>query len=140
MRLPLVTATLAVLSGLAMCPALATAGADEAAPTPALIEHAEWAQWGDLKSLRVYPTAVGRAEAGQLRNRAMGEAAWRQVLAAAPEADIPGMHEQFRCHWQLAEFAHPGKSSWNLEPWRPQVDPATMIETGCNPGGTQEPF
>ena len=23
------------------------------------------------------------------------------------------------CHWQFAEFAEPGKTSWNLEPWRP---------------------
>ena len=50
------------------------------------------------------------------------------------------MREQFRCHWQFAEFAQPGKTSWNLEPWRPGVDAATMVDTGCNPGGTEEPF
>ncbi|CAJ1585650.1 DUF2599 domain-containing protein [[Mycobacterium] wendilense] len=116
------------------------ARADDAAAPPDLIERTEWAQWGDLKSLRVYPTAAGRAEAAQLRNRPVGEAAWRQVLESAPEADLPGMREQFLCHWQLAEFAHPGKVSWNLEPWRPEVDTASMIESGCNPGGTQEPF
>jgi len=32
----------------------------------------------------------------------------------------------------------PGKVSWNLEPWRPVVDAATMIATGCNPGGSEE--
>ena len=32
------------------------------------------------------------------------------------------MRAQFLCHWQLAEFAEPGKTSWNLEPWRPGVD------------------
>ncbi len=140
MRHRFAAAVLTVAALVALSPALGTAGADEAAPPPDLIEHTEWAQWGDLKSLRVYPTAAGRAEAAQLRNRPVGEAAWRQVLDAAPEADIPGMREQFLCHWQLAEFAHPGKESWNLEPWRPEVDAATLIETGCNPGGTQEPF
>ena len=44
------------------------------------------------------------------------------MIAAAPDADIPGMRAQFLCHWQLAEFAEPGKTSWNLEPWRPSVD------------------
>ena len=43
---------------------------------------------------------------------------------SSPDADTPGMREQFLCHWQLAEFAEPGKTSWNLEPWRPEVDAA----------------
>ena len=44
------------------------------------------------------------------------------------------------CHWQFAELAQPGKTSWNLEPWRPVVDDAEMVASGCNPGGTEEPF
>jgi hypothetical protein len=50
------------------------------------------------------------------------------------------MREQFMCHWQYAEFAQPGKTSWNLEPWRPQVTADQMVAAGCNPGGTEEPF
>lgn len=125
----------------AACAVLGTvpAHADDAA-APAYVDHVEWVHWGDLTSLRVYPTPVGRTEAGQLGTSAEGESAWTQVLTLAPDADIPGMREQFLCHWQLAEFAEPGKVSWNLEPWRPEVDTATMIETGCNPGGTEEPF
>ena len=49
------------------------------------------------------------------------------------------MRAQFVCHWEFAEAARPGKISWNLEPWRPVVDAATMIATGCNPGGPEEP-
>ncbi len=105
-----------------------------------LVDHTEWVKWGDLSSLRVYPTQAARAEAAQLGTMSIGQRAWEQVLAQAPDADLPGMREQFLCHWQLAEFAQPGKTSWNLEPWRPEVDAATMIETGCNPGGTEEPF
>jgi len=116
-----------------------TARADDSL-TPPFVDHTEWVHWGDLSSLRVYPTAAGRAEAAQLGTTLQSDDAWAEVIASAPDADTPGMRAQFRCHWQLAEFAEPGKTSWNLEPWRPSVDGATMIETGCNPGGTEEPF
>ena len=62
------------------------------------------------------------------------------MLAQAPGADTPGMRAQFDCHWQYAEFAEPGKRSWNLEPWRPVVDYQTMIDAGCNPGGSAAGF
>ena len=62
------------------------------------------------------------------------------MLALSPDADMPGMYAQFICHWQLAELGRPGKTSWNLEPWRPEVDDDTLVATGCNPGGTEEPF
>jgi Protein of unknown function (DUF2599) len=61
------------------------------------------------------------------------------VLALSPRADTPGMREQFVCHWELAEYGQPGKPSWNLEPWRPVVSDSQMIESGCNPGGAEEP-
>jgi Protein of unknown function (DUF2599) len=50
------------------------------------------------------------------------------------------MREQFLCHWELAEVLQPGKTSWNLEPWRPVVDDTTMVGSGCNPGGSEERF
>ncbi|MBO0679294.1 DUF2599 domain-containing protein [Mycolicibacterium sp. S2-37] len=107
---------------------------------PGYVDHVVWAKWGDLSSLRVYPTAAARQAARQAGTVAQADQAWSQVLAAAPDADIPGMREQFVCHWQYAELAQPGKTSWNLEPWRPEVDPTTMLAAGCNPGGTEEPF
>ena len=107
----------------------------------ALVDHTQWAQWNQLRSLRVYPTTSGRAAARQLGSAGPDEdEAWAEVLALAPEAATPGMHEQFRCHWELAEVLQPGKLSWNLEPWRPVVDDATMVSSGCNPGGGREPF
>jgi hypothetical protein len=62
------------------------------------------------------------------------------VLAASPDADTAGMRAQFICHWQFAEIAEPGKTSWNLEPWRPVVDESQMVASRCNPGGSGEPF
>lgn len=111
----------------------------ETAPPP-YVQRAEWAKWGDLSSLRVYPTPAGRATAAQLGPVAAGQEAWGEVLALSPDADIPGMREQFFCHWTFAEVAEPGKVSWNLEPWRPEVTDTEMVNAGCNPGGTEEPF
>jgi hypothetical protein len=125
-------------SGLSLVPA--TAASADAVPPPPYVDHVEWAKWGDLSSLRVYPTAAGRAAAGEPGTTAQGDEAWTEVLALSPDADIPGMREQFACHWEWAEFAQPGKTSWNLEPWRPEVGPDQLLATGCNPGGTEEPF
>lgn len=111
-----------------------------AADPPRLVDHTEWVRYDGLPSLRVYPTAAARVLAGQPGAAADGERAWGEVLADAPDADTPGMREQFLCHWQYAELARPGKTSWNLEPWRPVVDPVTMLDTNCNPGAAEETY
>jgi hypothetical protein len=101
------------------------------------IDHAEWATSGGRPSLRVYPTAAGR----QVSSRLVGPGrAWAEVLKLVPNADSPGMREQFACHWRFAEFGKPGKTSWNLEPWRPLVGDITMIASRCNPGGNEESY
>ena len=101
----------------------------------------EWAKWGDLSSLRVYPTDAARvAVRPSSAPTPQADEAWAEVLTLSPDADIPGMREQFVCHWQFAEFVEPGKTSWNLEPWRPEVSDDEMVAAGCNPGGTEEPF
>jgi hypothetical protein len=120
--------------------AMLTAPVASAQPVPGFIDHVEWAKWGDLSSLRVYPTQAGRLAAGQLGTLGQADEAWAEVLRLSPDADIPGMKPQFICHWQFAEFAEPGKVSWNIEPWRPEVDDTAMVDAGCNPGGTEEPF
>lgn len=119
--------------------AYAPAAPANPAPAPPYVDHVEWAKFGDLSSLRVFPTAAGR-QASLVATVDTEAAAWQEVLALSPDAAMPGMYEQFICHWQLAELGRPGKISWNLEPWRPEVDDDTLIATGCNPGGTEEPF
>jgi Protein of unknown function (DUF2599) len=130
------------LSGIA--PASAEPGSSALAYPPPYVDRAFWAQesqWNQLSSLRVYPTATGRAAAKRLGSSSPeADEAWSEVLAQAPQADTPGMRSQFRCHWDFAETLQPGKVSWNLEPWRPVVDDATMVSAGCNPGGGREPF
>ncbi len=135
-RLAIAAAMVAVPLSVAFAPtALA-----EPVPAPPYVDHVEWAKWGDLSSLRVYPTASGRLAAGNVGTSAQADEAWAEVLTLSPDADIPGMRPQFLCHWQFAEIAHPGKTSWNLEPWRPEVTEDQMLGAGCNPGGTEEPF
>nr|WP_183517952.1 DUF2599 domain-containing protein [Mycolicibacterium sp. BK634] len=120
---------------------LAAPAAADTTPAPPFIDHAQWVSWGDLKSLRVYPTPAGRqAAAALLKTPWEIDEAWGEVLALAPDADLPGMRDQFVCHFRFAEIAQPGKTSWNLEPFRPVVDDQTMTEAGCNPGGLDEPF
>jgi Protein of unknown function (DUF2599) len=127
----------AAVAALGVSVALAIpADADTTLPPP-YIDHVEWAKWGDLSSLRVYPTDAGRAASSDYVSP---DEAWAEVLTLSPDADIPGMQAQFNCHWHLAELAYPGKVSWNLEPWRPEVDDNEMVSTDCNPGGTEEPF
>lgn len=117
------------------------ASAETGAGTPPYIDHASWGSYGGQSSLRVYPTLSGRQVAGQLgKSGGQTQQAWLEVLALAPDADTPGMRAQFVCHWNYAEFAAPGKISWNLEVWRPTVDDNTMVVSGCNPGGAEEAF
>jgi hypothetical protein len=135
------TAAVVALLGLTLGPppALADPGADPG-PSPPFIDHTEWAQWGGLPSLRVFPTPSGRIAARQPGTAALADEAWAEVRALSPNADSPGMRAQFICHWRFAELAQPGKTSWNLEPWRPVVDDAEMVASGCNPGAPEEAF
>lgn len=87
------------------------------------------ATWGDRddeggRSLAVVPSDWARG--GGL---AVDTLLWAQLIAAVPEADSQGMHDQLTCH----QIGAPEKESWNLEPWRPAVGLVqTMLEL-CNP-------
>ncbi|GLE55498.1 MULTISPECIES: DUF2599 domain-containing protein [Mycobacteroides] len=103
-----------------------------AAAGPVLIDHVSWGATSLGRTLRVYPTPLGRTyEAPD-----GADIAWAEVLALAPDAQTPGMRMQFDCHWYGRVFI-PNKPSWNLEPWRPQVDEALMTVSQCNPGGPE---
>src|ERR1700712_4909845 len=141
--LALAPAAAALVSLLGAAPAVAearAAGAAGASSSPPYVDHTEWVYWGRGSSLRVYPTPSGRVAARTTGATAASDEAWTEVVSRSLDADTPGMHAQFACHWQFAEFVQPGKTSWNLEPWRPVVDDAGMVASGCNPGGQEEPF
>lgn len=118
-----------------ICPPVASA---DAGTPPPYIDSARWVSYDGLPTLRVYPTAAGREVAGDFgKTAAQSAQAWAEVLALAPDADTASMRSQFLCHWRFAEFAEPGKPSWDLESWRPAVDENTMLLAGCNPGGDE---
>lgn len=120
----------------AVAPALAWA---DAGTPPPYIDTVRWVSYDGLPTLRVYPTSAGRAVAGDFgKTPAQTNAAWAEVVALAPDADTATIRSQFLCHWRFAEFAEPGKRSWDLEAWRPAVDESTMVLAGCNPGGDEK--
>jgi len=120
--------------------ALAPVASADPVPGPPYVDHVQWSKWGDLSSLRVYPTHAARVAAVEPGTDSQADEAWTEVLTFSPDADVPGMKAQFLCHWHFAELAEPGKVSWNLEPWRNEVSDEQMVAAGCNPGGTEEPF
>ena len=102
-------------------------------PAPPFIAAATWADSDYGVTLEVAPTDSGRRAWGA----GDAEAAWQEVLRLAPDADTPGMWEQFDCHWTWARLLEPDKPTWNVEPWRPVVSPERMLAEGCNPGGPE---
>jgi len=120
--------------------ALAPVASADPVPGPPYVDHVQWSKWGDLSSLRVYPTHAARVASVEPGTDSQADEAWTEVLTFSPDADVPGMKAQFLCHWHFAELAEPGKVSWNLEPWRNEVSDEQMVAAGCNPGGTEEPF
>lgn len=134
---------MAVPVALYHCPAAAAEPtvepAVDSAAAPRFIDRVTWVSYSGLPTLRVYPTGTGRQVAGEFgKTAAQTDQAWTEVLALAPDAATPGMRSQFLCHWRFAEFAEPGKNSWDLEPWRPAVDDGAMLLAGCNPGGAEK--
>jgi len=120
--------------------ALAPVASADPVPGPPYVDHVQWSKWGDLSSLRGYPTHAARVAAVEPGTDSQADEAWTEVLTFSPDADMPGMKAQLLCHWHFAELAEPGKVSWNLEPWRNEVSDEQMVAAGCNPGGTEEPF
>jgi hypothetical protein len=119
-----------------ICPPVASA---DAGTPPPYIDSVRWVSYDGLPTLRVYPTSAGREVAGAFgKTAAQSSEAWAEVLALAPDADTASIRSQFLCPWRFAEFAEPGKTSWDLESWRPAVDDNTMVLAGCNPGGAEK--
>ncbi|MBO3101957.1 DUF2599 domain-containing protein [Cellulomonas fengjieae] len=92
--------------------------------TSTAVQSAVWGEAEGGRSLAVTPSAWARA--GSL---AAQDGLWTQVVALAPDADVPGMRDQLECH----ELGAPDKDTWNLEPWRPEVGALEMISARCNP-------
>ena len=95
-------------------------------PTDELATSARWVERGGRRSLRVVP---GPGQRGR-GDEATIAAAWAEVVRHRPDADVPGMRDQYACHVLFA----PAKEAFYLEPWRPAVGPVRTAAEGCNPG------
>lgn len=104
--------------------ATSAAGTATVSFATSMIESATWGENEGGRSLAVDPTPWARS--GGLAAQA---GIWAAVVAAVPDADTPGMRDQLLCH----AFGAPDKETWNLEPWRPEVDGMTMLASRCNP-------
>lgn len=111
-------------------PAPSASDPNGAAP---LIARVHWTTTAQGRQLQVFPTVIGRTD----QFPAAADRAWSEVLADAPTADTPGLHDQFLCHWNFARAVDPTKTSWDLEPWRPTVGYAATVAALCNPGGPE---
>lgn len=90
-----------------------------------LIATTKWTTRGEGgKSLQVSPTYFGRLS-GEV---AMTYAA-QELKTLRPETATGPMEKQLRCHLIGAR----GKTTWNLEPWRPDVSEVEYLLARCNP-------
>lgn len=98
----------------------------EVTELPRLVDDATWVTREGERALVISPSRLLReSHCDQVYDEA-----WRRVVAAVPEADTPGMRDQFVCH---AAFAST-KGAWYLEPARPAVGYWRTVGAGCNPG------
>lgn len=97
---------------------------------PRLVDSAEWVERDGVKALEVTPSRTLRGAS----DPAVFDEAWRRVVVAVPAADIPGLKDQFVCH---ATFAS-SKTSWYLEPSRPDVGFVKTVQARCNPGDVRD--
>ncbi|MEN0128499.1 MAG: DUF2599 domain-containing protein [Brevundimonas sp.] len=88
------------------------------------VDDTDWGVREGGRSLAVTPSTWARG--GGL---AAADLTWTQLVEREPDADSASMHDQLRCH----ELGAPDKATWNLEPWRPQVDGLAMLAARCNP-------
>jgi hypothetical protein len=88
------------------------------------IEGATWGENEGGRSLAVDPADWARhaGEAGLDLIRT-------QLVAAEPDADSRTMEHQLVCH----AVGAPDKTTWNLEPWRPDVGLILTATAHCNP-------
>jgi RHS repeat-associated protein len=96
---------------------------------PIFISHVSWSG----KTLRIYPSQLGRTTAVSPWSGYYGYMAWLEVLRMAPGANRANMKDQFFCHWDIVSWWDFNKSSWNLDSWRPNVGYWKTVRYRCNP-------
>lgn len=101
-----------------------------------LIAGASWVRYSEGWTLKVSPTGWARANAGAY---AVGVAGWDELYSKyrnrGLNTNLAGMRDQFICHQQVVAVVSPGKATWNIDEWRPNVGYLQTVNSSCNPGG-----
>ena len=115
-----------------------------AGPRPGLlIDHAQWVyqRYQDKPArcgwtLEVTPTLLARANAGSFGTAWQG---WDELyndyknVGRGIKHNLDGLKNQYVCHQVVVAVVSPGKPSWNLDEWRPDVSFPATVRARCNP-------
>lgn len=103
-----------------------------------LISSASWASHTEGWTLQVTPTAWARSLAG---GYLPGDSGWDELYSKYKNnglnTNLDGMRDQYICHQQIVAVRAPGKATWNLDEWRPNVSYVDTVNASCNPGGAK---
>jgi len=103
-----------------------------------LIRSASWAHHAEGWTLQVTPTVWARANAG---GYFIGVYDWNELYSKYKDkglnTNLNGMRDQLICHQQIVAIRSPGKATWNLDEWRPNVGYLATVNASCNPGGSK---
>ncbi len=102
-----------------------------------LIDHATWVYHSGFGwTFEVTPTWWARANAG---GYFIGVADWDELYGRYKNrglnTNLNGMRDQLICHQQVVAIRDPGKPTWNIDEWRPDVGYLQTVNASCNPGG-----
>lgn len=108
-----------------------------------LVKSAEWVEHEDGWTLNVTPTGFARAAAFDYPHNtfSIGSLGWSELYDKYKDQgrgikhNLGGMRDQWICHQQIVAIRAPGKETWNLDEWRPDVSYIETVNTQCNPGG-----
>lgn len=103
-----------------------------------LISSASWVHHTEGWTLQVTPTTWARANAGSYL---VGTYDWSELYSkyknSGLNTNLNGMRDQLICHQQIVAVRAPGKATWNLDEWRPDVGYIQTVNSSCNPGGSK---
>lgn len=103
-----------------------------------LINSATWVHHTEGFTLEVTPTTWARSFAGQYM---IGVYDWSELYSKYKDkglnTNLNGMRDQLICHQVFVAVRYPGKSTWNLDEWRPDVGYVQTVNASCNPGGSK---
>jgi uncharacterized protein DUF2599 len=102
-----------------------------------LIASAVWRWHTEGWTFEVTPTSWQRLWNGYWPASAGWDELYSKYKDRGLNTNLNGMRDQYICHVQIVSIRAPGKATWNLDEWRPDVGYWQTINSSCNPGGSK---